>query len=83
MFYTVEWAYNAEMELAAIWLRAANRQAVTPAQAAIDRLLRVDPVANGTALSEGLWRLAVPPLVVFYSIDETQRHVTVSWVAKR
>ena len=37
---------------------------------------------SGKHLSEGLWRLRVPPLVVHYTIDLTRRHVEVTHCAR-
>jgi hypothetical protein len=78
--YNVEWTRDAEEEPADIWINAADRQAVTRAEAAIQGRLRVDPLNSGTDVSEGLRRLIVPPLRVYYSVDGTQHQVEVSQV---
>jgi plasmid stabilization system protein ParE len=78
--YTVEWLPQAEDELADIWLRAADRAAVTTAQAQVDRLLARDPQGNGRYLSEGLYQIDYSPLVVSYTIDDSGRRVEVTWV---
>jgi hypothetical protein len=48
------------------------------AQARADRLLSRDPVANGRHLSEGLYRLDVPPLVLHYAVDLLGQSVEVT-----
>jgi hypothetical protein len=55
--YTVEWEADAEGELADIWLQASDTDAVTQAQARIDRLLARDPAGHGRHLGEGLWQI--------------------------
>jgi hypothetical protein len=79
--FTVEWDPEAENQLAALWVIANDRKAVTQAQAEADRLLAQDPVACGTERSEGLYHLRVPPLDVFYSVDPARRIVQVEGVA--
>jgi mRNA-degrading endonuclease RelE of RelBE toxin-antitoxin system len=81
--YTVVWADEATAELARIWLQAADRRAVTAAEASINRQLTRDPYQNGSLLSEDLYRLAVTPLVVTYTIDDAARRVEVSSVRYR
>jgi hypothetical protein len=80
MNYTVDWEADAEIELARIWLGAPDPDAVTEAQAEIDRLLSRDPTGNGRHLSEGLWRIHVPPLAATYTIDSNRRQVKVTGV---
>jgi hypothetical protein len=79
--YTVTWLRDAERELANIWVQAHDRQAVTRAQAQIDVQLERDPFHFGTVVAEGLHKLVVPPLMVFFAVDSARRHVEVSWVA--
>jgi mRNA-degrading endonuclease RelE of RelBE toxin-antitoxin system len=77
MRYTVDWLPDPLSALTAIWLRTADRKAITRAQATIDRLLATDPIRNGTPLSEGLHSLEVFPLRVVFEVDTTSRVVTV------
>ena len=68
--------------LTALWLgNPARRQAITGAQAAIDRLLEADPLGNGHHLSEGLYRLRVPPLSVTFTVDVPARRVEINSVS--
>ena len=77
----VQWVLHARTLLAAAWLAASNRNAVTRAQHAIDQALANDPKTAGRELAEGLWRIEVSPLVVFYEIDDTSNTVTVTDLA--
>jgi hypothetical protein len=80
MRYTVDWSDDATDSLAAIWLQATDRRAVTAAESRIDRLLASDPQANGVHLSEGLWEIVDPPLIARYEIDPASRTVKVTQV---
>ena len=63
--------------LASIYLQANSRRAVTVAQARVDRLLASDPIRNAHRMSEGMYVIDVPPLVVAYTVHTTQRLVQV------
>jgi hypothetical protein len=77
MNYTVNWTDEAQFSLAAVWMRAVDRWAVTAAQTTVDRLLATDPLRNGTHVSEGLYALEVDPLRVQFEVSEGNRVVTV------
>jgi hypothetical protein len=78
MSYSVDWAPEARSQLAAIWTQhVSQRQAITAAQARIDRLLAADPQRHGSALAEGLYVIHVPPLRAVYEIKEPDRLVNV------
>jgi len=68
MRFTVIWSQDALDQLTALWLRAANRNAVTAAQHQIDQLLRIDPDTRGFPFF-GDRVLVVPPLRVRFSIN--------------
>jgi hypothetical protein len=78
--FRVEWEPAAEDELARIWLRSSDPAGVTAAQARADQLLSRDPIKYGRHLSEGLYGIDAPPLVLTYTIDAVNRLVTVTWV---
>ena len=80
--YSLAWLPAAEDELADLWVAAPDRQAVTAAQAAIDRMLARDPLGLGTAVAEGLLKITVDPLTAYYEVDAARRHVTVSKVVR-
>jgi len=75
--YTVVWPKGSEADLAAIWLAAPDRQAVTEAAQAIDRALGEDAGIKGFELSEGLRVLYEPPLRVLFVVREKDRIVEV------
>jgi mRNA-degrading endonuclease RelE of RelBE toxin-antitoxin system len=76
--YKVNWSKTALQALATTYLNAVNRRAVTQAQARADQLLAQSPNSCGKHFSEGLYRLAVPPLVLTYTIDDDRRVVEVT-----
>ena len=78
--FVPEWLPLSEQELARIWMFADDPQAVTEAQAQIDRWLTRNPLGVGQPMPEGLFKLTVAPLTVFYSVDSARRTVEVSWV---
>ena len=77
MIYTVLWTPAAEQELAAIWLGAADRNAITSAAHTIDTLLRVDPETRGESRHDTLRVLLVPPLGVDFDVVAADRTVYV------
>ena len=79
--YTVELTDDAEQSLADIWVHAADRAAVTAAEATIHRLLTADPIQNGTHMAEGLRKLTAKPLTVFYTLPPGRRVAEISQVA--
>jgi plasmid stabilization system protein ParE len=80
--YTVTWLESARAHLAQIWVDASDRQAVTAAANTIDTDLARDPGNKGTAVSEGLRSLYVPPLHVLYSVREPDCLVEVASVRR-
>ena len=82
MSYNVDWDIPARQTLAAIWIKAANRRAVTAAQARIDRLLAADPLRNGTPLAEGLYVIDVHPLRAVFEVADTHKRVKVVSVSE-
>jgi hypothetical protein len=80
--FRVEWEEEGENELANIWTVAPDRAAVSRAALEADRILERDPVAIGTELSEGLYRIVIEPLIIHYEIDNQQKLVKVTRVAR-
>lgn len=78
--FAVDWRSDVLTDLAAAWLVAPDRQAVTDAQARIDQLLSANPVGNGRHLAEGLYQLKVSPLCVTYTVDTAERRVEIDSV---
>ncbi len=77
MRYTVLWRPSAEQDLAEIWMKAADRQAVASAADRIDRLLAQDPVSQGESRSGDIRVLLVEPLGVYFDVEADDRRV---WV---
>jgi hypothetical protein len=71
MRYSVDWSTDAQQQLAAIWVeQVSHRRIITTAQAQIDRLLKSDPLGNGTLLSEELYAIAINPLRAVYELSD-------------
>ncbi len=77
MRFTVVWTPSAEQELAAIWLVAADRPAITSACNTIDALLARDPSSRGRPRYDTVRELVVPPLGVDFDVQEDDRMVYV------
>jgi plasmid stabilization system protein ParE len=77
MIFTVLWTPDAEQELAAVWLSAEDRNAVTSAAHGIDALLRVDPQTRGESRQHEVRVLFAPPLGVDFEVVEGDRTVYV------
>ena len=78
MNFTVRWRPDAYTELTQLWAVAPDPAAVRDAREEAERLLGADPSGAGRHLSEGLWRLQVPPLLVHYTIDQDRRLVEIT-----
>jgi hypothetical protein len=79
MRYTVIWTPDALDQLADVWLRATNRNAVTRAAYHIDQILRDDPGTKGVDFY-GDRLLVVTPLQVIFVIRPDDRLVEVQQV---
>ncbi len=81
MSYEVIWGPLAEGQLAAVWLAATNRRAVTAAAAEVDRGLARDPLRAGEARESSVRRVVVvPPLGVAFEVIEDDKRVIVQGV---
>jgi hypothetical protein len=76
MFH-VHWIPSALNDLAEIWSRANDRQAVTEATQRIDDMLSRDPGSQGESRDEGRRILLESPLGVLFRVDATARTVSV------
>lgn len=81
MSYTVIWTAKAEAELAAIWLSATDRKAVTKASATLDRILGEKPTVVGRSRFDSVRIYAEWPLGVEYDVHEDDRivYVLAAW----
>lgn len=82
MIFTVVWTPAAEQDLAAMWLNAGDRNAVSWAANCIERLLRHSPNAVGETFFDTVRTVAVPPLGVDYEVSDQDRLVYVLSVWK-
>jgi hypothetical protein len=82
MSYNVDWDISARRTLAAIWIKAGNRQAVTAAQDQIDRLLAANPLGNSKPVSEGLYAINVHPLRAVFEVDDSTESIMVVSIAE-
>lgn len=80
--YTVVYLNEADENLIAIWADAADRDRVTAAADAVDRMFAVDPLKDAIELSEQLWRRDVPPLRFYFEVREEDRVVVISNVVR-
>ncbi|MCU0702435.1 MAG: hypothetical protein MUF18_00400 [Fimbriiglobus sp.] len=79
--WTLIWEPAAEQMLAAVYLAAFDQAAVTRAEYGAEAILATDPTRFAVPLPEGLWKLTVGPVVIFFSVEEAARVVHVSDVA--
>jgi len=77
MKFEVIWIPSAVQELAAIWLQASDRQAVTTAAHAIEKRLESDPENDGESRPKGRRILHSKPLGVRYRVLVDRRLVKV------
>lgn len=77
MKFTVVWTPAAEQDLAALWLNADDRNAVSSAANSIERLLRHSPNAVGETFFDTVRTIVVPPLGVDYEVSDQDRLVYV------
>lgn len=77
MKFTVVWSPAAENELMELWLKSANRWAVSRAASRIDDLLKSDPQNQGESRLDPERILLVAPLGLIYEAFEDDRLVRV------
>jgi len=80
MRYTVIWLPDTLNELADVWLRAFDREAVSAASAEVDRLLGYDPVSQGESREDNTRVLLIKPLGIEFEINDGDRKVIVNSV---
>ncbi len=77
MNYTVDWTPTALRLLAALWLASANRNAVTAAVNAIDRVLAAAPNTTGVLVFDTVREHTIPPLGIEFEVIDADRRVVV------
>lgn len=77
MKYTVLWTPAAEQHLAAVWLDARDRSAITSAAGSIDDMLSEDAHCRGESRESTVRVTFVPPLGVEFDVLDQDRIVYV------
>ena len=67
----------AEQRLAAVWLAAPDRNAVTEASNEIDLVLEMFPNAVGECLFDNVREYTQPPLTVEYEVNDLDHYIYV------
>lgn len=80
MNYSVTWLTDAENGLAAIWMAAADRAAVTRAANEIDRRLALNGPDEGESRPNNMRITFTRPLAVLFRVDVLARTVAVGRV---
>jgi hypothetical protein len=80
MTWDVNWAEDAENELATVWLDPALRAAVTRASRRIDERLERDGDSEGESRGGDRRIMFEPPLGATFTVDRVARRVTVTHV---
>lgn len=80
MKFDVEWFLPAESELTNLWVNGPDRAQITAAADAIDVELSRDPYSVGESREENLRILFMPPLAIYYKVDELANRVIVTSV---
>lgn len=75
MNFTVQWDPDSEGELHFVWLAAAEPAAVRESWERAKVLLSVNPEQLGSHIAEGLWKLVISPIAVYFTIDHHNRIV--------
>jgi hypothetical protein len=78
--YDVAWKADAQNSLAGLWIIAPDRNAVTRAVHQLEQSLANDPT-SGDHVAEGLFKLRIAPVTLYYEIDAAHRSVDVTGVA--
>ncbi len=85
MNYTVIWRRRAQGQLAALWIRSANKDAVAGYADQIDRILARNPNDQGESRLGSVRVWFHRPLAVQFQVDEAAKLVTVmavKWVGR-
>ena len=78
MNYSVASTEEADEDLADVWMAAPDPSAVNTAMNDAERILSVSQIGSSESLSEGLRRLKVPPILVYFRLDLPRRMVEIS-----
>jgi hypothetical protein len=77
--HEVDWDNQALDQLAAIWMKAADREAIVRASDEIDQLLEIDPINVGESRTDNDHRVLIQgPLMVYFQIIVSEKSVMVT-----
>jgi hypothetical protein len=77
MRFTLLWRPSADATLIDLWISNSDRDMIGRAADEIDSLLTTSPLDVGESRTGSTRILIVPPLGVFYDVNEADRRVTV------
>jgi plasmid stabilization system protein ParE len=77
MRFTVVWSPSASQDLADIWIRAGDRNAVARAADALDNALARDPSIQGESRQPGVRVTFAEPLGINFEVNHADRQVRV------
>jgi hypothetical protein len=80
--YLVDWTDPISDTLTLWWAISTQPDALVWARNGIQYLLASDPHKHGTRVAEGLFKLTLPPLQVYFSIDSPNQRVEISHVVE-
>ena len=75
--YRVQYLQQAADDLALVWHDAQDRGVVTRASYEAEQELSSDPLRFAEHLSEGLYRLEVPPLRLYFTVRDEDHTIEV------
>jgi hypothetical protein len=78
MSYTIAMTDEADNDLADAWMSAPDPPAVSNAMNDAERILSLNPLGSSESLSEGLRRLKVVPILIYFRVDLPRRIVEIS-----
>ncbi len=81
MSFTVIWDPDGRSELHWVWVASPDPAAVRSAVEKAEQQLSLDPIGTGEHICEGLWRIVVSPLAVYYTVDIGRQLVEITNVA--
>ncbi|HEX4607999.1 MAG TPA: hypothetical protein VH092_07325 [Urbifossiella sp.] len=81
MNWAVAFAPGIEREALELWAVSPDPAATRAALGEIKTRLGADPHTAGHHLSEGLWKIAAPPLTAYYTIDTVRQSVEITDIA--
>lgn len=77
MNFTVRWESDAKVERHRVWAVAADPAAMRKAAEQAEILLAGNPEQLGSHMSEGLRKLVISPIAVYFTIDHDDRLVQI------